>query len=136
MPPVESKAFTQHVKHRQQSHPAGTLTRAATSQVHALYSALWPLSRELIPLPYERRSRRFWARWREVTGDRGIHPDYVEQLLQSADDAQQLVAALIAELQSAQYQSVYTLISEFDMATDQFTLDGKLSSIAISHDDH
>lgn len=86
--------------------------RAAMHHVRALYAVLTPLAGELIPLQYERRSRRFWARWREVAGDRGVRRDFIEDLLRSANDVRTLVCELIAEVQTVDVRSVYALVDK------------------------
>lgn len=88
--------------------------RASMIQVRALYGAILPLCRELVPLGFERRSRRFWAHWREVSGDRGVRRDVVEELLGSARDVRTLVSGLIAEVQSVDPASVRALIDRIE----------------------
>lgn len=88
--------------------------RAAMQQVRALYAVVSPLCEELIPLSVERRSRRFWARWREVAGDRGVRREFVEDLLQSAHDVRTLACELIAEVQTVDVKSVYALVDRID----------------------
>lgn len=88
--------------------------RAAMQQVRALHQIVLPLCEELIPLSVERRSRRFWARWREVAGDRGVRRDFVEDLLQTASDVRTLVCELIAEVQTVDLRSVYALVDRID----------------------
>ncbi len=84
--------------------------RAAMQHVRMLHGTLLPFAEELIPLAVERRSRRFWARWREVAGDRGVRRDFIEDLLKSAHDVRTLVCELIAEVQSVDPASVYVLV--------------------------
>lgn len=86
--------------------------RAAMHHVRALYGILVPFASELIPLPFERRSRRFWARWREVAGDRGVRREFVEELLRSTADTRTLVCELISEVQSVDLKSVYALVDK------------------------
>lgn len=88
--------------------------RAAMQQVRALHAIVMPLCQELWPLPIERRSRRFWARWREIAGDRGVRREFVEQLLASAKDVRALVCELIAEVQVVDPKSVYTLVQRLE----------------------
>lgn len=90
--------------------------RAAMQQVRALHTVVQPLCEELIPLSVERRSRRFWARWREVAGDRGVRREFVEDLLQSANDVRTLVCELIAEVQTVDLKSVYALVERIESA--------------------
>ena len=82
--------------------------------VRSLYGLLMPFASELIPLSIERRSRRFWARWREVAGDRGVRREFVEDLLRSASDKRTLVCELIAEVQSVDVKSVYALVDKLE----------------------
>lgn len=96
--------------------------RAAMHHVRSLYAVLTPLAGELIPLQYERRSRRFWARWREVAGDRGVRRDFIEDLLRSANDVRTLVCELIAEVQTVDVRSVYALVDK--MKQDQELAEG------------
>lgn len=91
--------------------------RAAMQQVRALHTVVLPLCEELIPLSVERRSRRFWARWREVAGDRGVRREFVEDLLQSANDVRTLVCELIAEVQTVDLKSVYALVERIESST-------------------
>ena len=84
--------------------------RASILQVRALYAAISSFCRELVPLNTERRSRRFWAHWREVSGDRGVRRSVVEAILSSATTADELAAAFIAEVQSVDLESVRELI--------------------------
>jgi len=91
--------------------------RAAMQQVKALHTVVMPLCEELIPLSVERRSRRFWARWREVAGDRGVRRDFIEDLLQSANDVRTMVCELIAEVQTVDVKSVYTLVQKIEMGS-------------------
>lgn len=86
--------------------------RAAMHHVRAMYGALWSFAEELVPLSYERRSRRFWARWREVAGDRGVRRDFVEDLLRTAADTRTLVCELIGEAHQVDVRSVYTLVDK------------------------
>lgn len=79
---------------------------AAEVQVRAMASALWPLADEIIPLARQRRARRFWARWREVAGDRGVRREFVEALLARVEDRKELLAQLIAEVHSVDPDSV------------------------------
>lgn len=95
--------------HRGSSAPR---PRAAMHHVRALQGLLSNFVEELVPLSYERRSRRFWARWREVAGDRGVRRDFVEELLRTATDSRTLLCELIAEMQSADPKSVYQLIDK------------------------
>jgi hypothetical protein len=93
--------------------------RAAMQQVKALHAVVLPLCEELIPLSVERRSRRFWARWRELAGDRGVRRGFIEDLLQSANDVRTLVCELIAEVQTVDVKSVYTLVQKIEAAGDK-----------------
>lgn len=77
-----------------------------------MHAPLWPFAEELVPLSYERRARRFWARWREVAGDRGVRRDVVEELLRTATDTRTLVCELIAEAHQVDVRSVYTLVDK------------------------
>lgn len=88
--------------------------RASMLQVRALYLAILPLCRELVPLSYERRSRRFWAHWREVSGDRGVRRDTVDELLRSTRDVKTLTSELIAEVQGVDADSVRSLIDRIE----------------------
>lgn len=88
--------------------------RAAMHHVRSLYATLKPFADELMPLAFERRSRRFWARWREVAGDYGVRRPFVEELLRTSDDANALVCALIAEVQAVDPASVADLIERLD----------------------
>jgi hypothetical protein len=88
--------------------------RAAMQTVKAIYAVVLPFCEELIPLAVERRSRRFWARWRELTGDRGVRREFVEDLLQSANDVRTLACELIAEVQNVDVKSVYALVSKIE----------------------
>jgi hypothetical protein len=92
--------------------------RAAMHHVRALYFVLMPFAGELIPLAYERRSRRFWGRWREVAGDRGVRREFIEDLLRAANDARTLVCELIAEVQSVDVRSVYALVEKLEQSGD------------------
>ena len=78
----------------------------AATQVRGLVSAFRPLVQELMPLPQARRVRRFWARWREVAGDRGVRRDFIEAVLNRAQSAEELLADLIAEVQGMSLTSV------------------------------
>ncbi len=86
--------------------------RAAMHHVRTLHGLLLRFVEELEPLSYERRSRRFWARWREVAGDRGVRRDFVEELLKTATDTRTLICELIAGMQSAGPASVYQLVDK------------------------
>ena len=89
--------------------------RAAMHHVRSLYGVLMPFMEELVPLSYERRSRRFWARWREVAGDRGgVRRSFVEELLQTAEDARTLACELISEIQTVDLESVYALVDRLE----------------------
>ncbi len=94
--------------------PKPSKPRASMAQVRGLYPLLLPFVRELVPLRYERRSRRFWARWREVAGDRGVRREVVEELLKSAQDERSLVCELIAEVQSVEPKTVYPLVAKLE----------------------
>jgi hypothetical protein len=94
--------------------PEPARPRAALVQVRALYSAILPLCRELVPLSPERRARRFWTHWREASGDRGVRREVAEQLLESARDVRGLASALIAEVQSVDLDSVRALVERLD----------------------
>lgn len=88
--------------------------RAAMHHVRSLYNVLMPFAEELIPLAFERRSRRFWARWREVAGEHGVRRPFVEELLRTATDPQVMVAELIAEIHSVDPGSVSALIDRLE----------------------
>ena len=88
--------------------------RASILQVRALYRAIIGFCEELAPLSYERRSRRFWAHWREVSGDRGVRRTLVEETLGSAEDARDIANALIAEVQSVDPDSVRDLLLKIE----------------------
>ena len=88
--------------------------RASIIVVRALHQAIAPLCRELVPLEPERRVRRFWSLWREVSGDRGIRREAAEQLLRRATDVRQLAADLIAEVQGVDRDSVLQLLERLD----------------------
>lgn len=92
--------------------------RAAMHHVRALYGLLVPFASEIIPLPYERRSRRFWARWREVAGDRGVRREFIESLLSETNDTKELVCALISEVQSVDLKSVHRLVEKLEESGD------------------
>lgn len=94
--------------------PEPARPRAALVQVRALYSAILPLCRELVPLSPERRARRFWTHWREASGDRGVRREVAEQILESARDVRGLAASLIAEVQSVDLESVRALVDRLD----------------------
>jgi len=91
--------------------------RAAMHHVRTLHGLLLRFVEELVPLSYERRSRRFWARWREVAGDRGVRREFVEELLKTATDTRTLICELIAEMQSADPGSVYQLVDKLGVET-------------------
>jgi hypothetical protein len=99
------------VSRKRESH---VRPRAAMQQVKALHAVVLPLCEELIPLSVERRSRRFWARWREVAGERGVRRDFIEDLLQSANDVRTMVCELIAEVQTVDVKSVYALVQRIE----------------------
>lgn len=86
--------------------PPSAAPRASIQQVRALAASILPLCRELVPLNYERRSRRFWARWREVSGERGIHREAAERILASDASLEELLAQLTAEILGADLSSV------------------------------
>ena len=88
--------------------------RAAMHHVRSLYSVLMPFAEELIPLAFERRSRRFWARWREVAGDHGVRRAFIESLLRTSTDAKGMVCDLIAEVHSVDRDSVAQLVDRMD----------------------
>lgn len=94
--------------------PGPKRPRAALVQVKSLYNAIAPLCRELVPLSPERRARRFWARWREVSGDKGVSADFVEQLLQTVEDEHSLVSELIAEVHGFDLDSVRALVAKLE----------------------
>jgi hypothetical protein len=98
--------------------------RAAMHHVRALYFVLMPFAGELIPLSYERRSRRFWGRWREVAGDRGVRREFIEDLLRAANDARTLVCELIAEVQTVDIRSVYALVEKMEQSGELEDLNG------------
>ena len=88
--------------------------RAARASVLSLLRTLRPLVEELISLPASRRPRRFWGRWREVVGDRGVRRAFVESILYEVDDAYTLACELIAEVHQVQRESVYALVAEIE----------------------
>ncbi|MFO0725566.1 MAG: hypothetical protein U1E65_17415 [Myxococcota bacterium] len=88
--------------------------RASIVRVRALYTAILPLCRELLPLPYERRSRRFWSLWRETSGDRGVRREVVEEILKRTGDLHGLAGALIAEVQGVDAESVHLLLQRIE----------------------
>ena len=88
--------------------------RAAMHHVRALHAVLMPFAQELVPLAFERRSRRFWARWREVAGDHGVRRPFVEELLRTSMDARSMVCELIAEVQSVDPKSVAALMEKLE----------------------
>lgn len=90
--------------------------RASMQHVRPLYAVLKPFVDELLPLAVERRSRRFWARWREVAGERGVRREVVEELLESIQDPRTLLAELIAEVELADPKSVHLLIDRLEAA--------------------
>ncbi|MEO1228224.1 MAG: hypothetical protein AAFZ18_04900 [Myxococcota bacterium] len=79
---------------------------ASGVRVRALAERFGPLADEILPLPVQRRSRRFWARWREVNGDGGIPREAVESLLRRAGSRPELLAGIIAEVLEADLASV------------------------------
>lgn len=87
---------------------------AAASQVRVLAALLRPLAEELVPLPHQRRPRRFWARWREVAGDRGVRREVVEALLARVGDVETLLSELIAEVQGTDSGSVARHLRSFE----------------------
>jgi hypothetical protein len=101
--------------------PAATRPRAAMHHVRALHGLLHAFVEELVPLSYERRSRRFWARWREVAGDRGVRRDFIEELLRTATNGRTLLCELIAEMQSADPNSVFQLVDKLAKETPSAT---------------
>jgi hypothetical protein len=88
--------------------------RASLVQVRPLYHAIAPLCRELLPLSPERRSRRFWSYWRDVSGDRGVRREFVEELLRKSHDFTELVSELIAEAQAVDPHSVRTILEKLE----------------------
>ena len=100
------------VLRRRPGRPPSTVRRPRASMHHvrSLYTALMPFAEELVPLAFERRSRRFWARWREVAGDHGVRRHFVEDLLRTATDAKAMVCELIGEVHSVDPESVSELI--------------------------
>ncbi|MCC7384181.1 MAG: hypothetical protein IT384_20220 [Deltaproteobacteria bacterium] len=94
--------------------PRETKPRASMMMVQAIYGAILPLCKELAPLAPERRSRRFWALWREASGNRGVRRDIAEEILRSAPDVLTLAAELIAEAQSVDVDSVRAHIVRID----------------------
>ena len=105
--------------------PSALRPRAAMHQVQGLYSALMPFAQELIPLAFERRSRRFWARWREVAGDHGVRRPVIEELLRTSTDAKYLVCELIAEAHSVDPASVAVLVEKLGATSNPDTSDAK-----------
>ena len=101
--------------------------RASLVQVRTLYNAILPLCRELVPLNAERRARRFWAFWREASGDKGVNSEFVEQLLTQATSERTLVSELIAEVHGFDADSVRVLVGkiEEELGSDR-TADGAL----------
>ncbi len=97
------------------SAPVPARPRAAMHHVRSLHGLLHGFVEELVPLSYERRSRRFWARWREVAGDRGVRREFIEELLRSATDGRTLLCELIAEMQSADPKSVFQLVDKLSV---------------------
>ncbi|MCB9655230.1 MAG: hypothetical protein H6729_14005 [Deltaproteobacteria bacterium] len=93
--------------------------RAARASVLSLHRALRPLVEELIGLPASRRPRRFWGRWREVVGDRGVRRAFVESILSEVNDAYTLACELIAEVHQVQRESVYALVAEIEANNDE-----------------
>ena len=88
--------------------------RASMQHVLPRYALLKPFVEELLPLPVERRSRRFWARWREVAGERGARREVVEQLLETTHEVRALLCELIAEVEQAELKSVYALVDRLE----------------------
>src|SRR5262249_42375925 len=121
IPAAPPPARAPSVSRRSTRHPS-VRPRAAMQQVQAMYVLLLPLCLELIPLPVERRSRRFWARWREVAGDRGVRREVLEALLRSARDPRTLLCGLIAEMLSVDLGSVEALVQRLERDTDQSAL--------------
>lgn len=106
------------VRRRLMSRRESIRPRAAMQQVRAMYDLLLPLCLELVPLPVERRARRFWARWREVAGVHGVRREVLEELLRSAKDVQTLACGLIAETQSVDLRSVEALVERLERASE------------------
>lgn len=88
--------------------------RASLVQVKSLYNAILPLCKELVPLNPERQARRFWAYWREVSGDKGVNSAFVEQLLLDAKSEHTLVSELIAEVHGFDGDSVRVLVEKIE----------------------
>ena len=84
---------------------------ASKARASGLAVALVPLVKELMPLPTQRRSRRFWARWREVAGDQGVRREHVELLLETVGSSEVLLAELVAEAQRVDPSSVLELLA-------------------------
>jgi hypothetical protein len=100
--------------------------RAAGPQVLSLYGTIAPFCRELVPLSPARRARRFWSLWREVSGDRGVHREPVDQLLARPDlDFRTLVVGLIAEVQGVDAESVRAVIEKVEDSGTRPVLDRK-----------
>ncbi len=96
--------------HRRRAPEEEPRPPAARTQVVALAAVLRPLAEELVPLSHPRRSRRFWARWREVAGDRGVRRHTVEDLLGRATTVDELLAGLISEALCADPSSVLSAL--------------------------
>jgi hypothetical protein len=88
--------------------------RASQVQVRTLYTAISSLCRELLPLAPERRSRRFWSYWRDVSGDRGVRREFVEALLRRTDDFRELTSELIAEALGVDLGSVRSVVEKLE----------------------
>lgn len=116
MPPPRGVVQRSRIQlHEDDDEPA--LPAASMLKVKPLYTAILPLCRELVPLPIERRSRRFWTHWRDVSGNKGVRRAAVEALLAQAGDADGMAAALIAEVQSVDPQSVQVLLARIEPGT-------------------
>lgn len=104
--------------------------RASMIKVKALYGAIIALCRELVPLTTERRSRRFWTHWRDVSQNRGVRREAVEALLERAEDARTIAAELIAEVQSVDLDSVHALLDKIDAGDESPATERPSPSVA------
>lgn len=135
-PPRSGAPKSAVVRRRSQpakASPGPKRPRAAMVQVKSLYGAISPLCRELVPLSPERRARRFWARWREVSGDKGVSADFVKQLLEAAEDEHTLVSELIAEVHGFDVGSVRALVAKIE---EELGLTGPESSRGGARSEH
>ncbi|MBI2377628.1 MAG: hypothetical protein HYV07_26740 [Deltaproteobacteria bacterium] len=87
------------------------------AQVTTLYGGIAALCAELVPLSYERRQRRFWARWREVSGDRGVRRKVADELLRRCTDFVSLVSGLVTEVLDADPDAVREVVAQLSTSS-------------------